>query len=126
MDLAISLLQIFLAVAMFDVWLFRYRTPGCFRGGDATTMEEEFKVYGLPDNFRKLIRVLKLSAGTLMVLGVWFHSIALMAGVLLSILMFGAITMHIKVKDPLYKAFPATTFFLMSVAVAYFHRTAFM
>lgn len=126
MHFVITILQIFLAIAMFDVWLFRYRTPGCFRGGDSTTMEEEFKVYGLSDNFRRLVRILKLSAGTLMVVGVWYDSIAFLAGVLLGFLMFGALAMHIKVKDPLFKAIPAISFFLMSVLVAYVHRGAFI
>jgi len=122
MDLISTLLQIFLAIAMYDVWLFRYRTPGCFRGGNSTTMEEEFKVYGLSDSFRRLIRVLKLTAGTLMVVGIWYDPIAFLAGVMLGFLMFGALAMHIKVKDPLFKAIPATSFFLMSVLVAYVHR----
>jgi hypothetical protein len=121
MHFIFTLLQVFLAIAMYDVWLFRYRTPGCFRGGDSTTMEEEFKVYGLSDSFRRLVRVLKLSAGTLMVVGIWVDFVALVAGVLLSILMLGAMIMHFKVKDPLYKAFPATSFFLMSLLVAYAH-----
>lgn len=117
--------QLFLAVAMFDVWLFRYRTPGIFRGGDSTTMEEEFKVYGLSDTFRKLIRVLKLTAGVLLIAGIWNDLIALIAGIWLAVLMAGAMCMHIKVKDPLYKAFPSASFFLMCIAVVWFHRTAF-
>jgi len=72
-----TLLQLFLAAAMFDVWLFRYRTPGAFRGGDAKTMEEEFEVYGLPDWFRKVVRVLKLTAGVLMIAGIWHELTAL-------------------------------------------------
>lgn len=120
----IIFIQIFLAVAMFDVWLFRYRTPGIFRGGDSTTMEEEFKVYGLPDWFRTLIRVLKLTAGVLMIAGIWVNLIALIAGAWLAVLMGGAMSMHFKVKDPLYKAIPSTAFFLLSLLVAWVHRSA--
>lgn len=116
--------QVFLAVAMFDVWLFRYRTPGMFRGGDSTTMEEEFRVYGLPDWFRSLVRVLKLTAGVLMIGGLWNDMIALLAGVWLAVLMAGAMSMHFKVKDPLYKAFPSTTFFLMCLWVTWVHLDA--
>ena len=117
----VDLAQIFLAAAMLDVWLIRYRRPGIFRGGDSKTMEEEFRVYGLSDSFRNLIRVLKLTAGALMIAGIWQDAVALVAGALLAVLMAGAMCMHFKVKDPLYKAFPSTTFFLMSAWVAWAH-----
>ncbi len=117
-----NFIQLFLAAAMFDVWLIRYRSPGIFRGGDSTTMEEEFRVYGLPDWFRSMVRVLKLTAGVLMIAGIWNDLIALIAGTWLAVLMAGAMIMHIKVKDPLYKAFPSTTFFLMCLAVVWVHR----
>jgi len=122
----ISFIQAFLAAAMFDVWLFRYRTPGIFRGGDAKTMEEEFEVYGLPDWFRSLMRILKLTAGVLMIIGIWFNLVALIAGVGLAVLMGGAVSMHIKVKDPLYKAIPSFSFFLMCLLVAWVHRGAIL
>jgi uncharacterized membrane protein YphA (DoxX/SURF4 family) len=121
MDPWINVVQAFIAVAMFDVWLFRYNRPQRARGGDAQTMEEEFRVYGLPDWFRSVVRVLKLCAGTLMVVGVWSPEVALAAGVLLVILMGGAILMHIKVRDPIYKSIPATTFFVLSGLVVLDH-----
>jgi uncharacterized membrane protein YkgB len=114
--------QLFLGIAMYDVWLFRYRTPGIFRGGDSTTMEEEFKVYGLSDSFRNLVRVLKLSAGTLILAGVWIDWAALIGGAMLVVLMAGAVSMHIKVKDPLYKAIPSFSFLLMSIWVVWIYR----
>ena len=103
---------------MYDVWWFRYRSPGIFRGGDSTTMEEEFKVYGLSDGFRKLIRVLKLSAGTLVLAGLFHPLPAFVGAFMLCFLMAGAVCMHIKVRDPLYKAIPSVSFLLMSVWVA--------
>lgn len=110
--------QLFLGIAMYDVWLFRYRTPGIFRGGDSTTMEEEFRFYGLPDWFRNVVRVLKLTAGTLVLVGLFLPLTAFLGGFMLCFLMAGAVCMHIKVKDPFYKAFPSFTFLLMSVWVA--------
>ena len=102
---------------MYDVWWFRYRRPGIFRGGNSTTMEEEFKVYGLPDGFRKVVRVLKLTAGTLVLVGLLHPLPAFVGAFMLCFLMAGAVCMHIKVKDPLYKAFPSVSFLLMSVWV---------
>jgi len=111
--------QLFIAVAMYDVWWFRHDKPQRARGGDARTMAEEFRVYGLPDWLRNLVRVLKLTCGTLMIVGVWVPIAAFIGGAGLVILMGGAIAMHAKVSDPLYKFLPATTFFLLSCWVVY-------
>jgi len=116
-----TLIQLFIACAMFDVWLFRYNRPQRARGGNAQTMAEEFRVYGLPDWLRNVVRVLKLSAGVLMIVGIWYPSLALVAGLALVTLMAGAVIMHFKVRDPLYKALPAATFLLLSCYVAYTH-----
>jgi hypothetical protein len=59
--------QFFIFVAMLDVWLIRYNKPVLMRGGNAKTMKDEFKLYGLPDWFRNLMRTLKLLCGFLMV-----------------------------------------------------------
>lgn len=116
----LTLSQVFIACAMLDVWLIRYNRPGVFRGGSARTMAEEFRVYGLPDGFRNFIRVSKLTAGALMIAGIWLPILAVIAGVVLAVLMAGAVTMHLKVKDPLYKALPSSTFLILSILVAYF------
>ena len=115
-------IQILIALAMFDVWLVRYARPLRARGGDAQTMAEEFNVYGLPDWMLPLVRVLKLGAGTLMVVGIWYPIAAAIAGAILVVLMGGAILMHLKVKDPLLKSAPATFFFLLSCYVVFTYR----
>jgi hypothetical protein len=124
MSILPTLAQIFIAIAMFDVWLLRYDKPQRARGGDAKMMAEEFEVYGLPAWFRNVIRILKLASGTLMLAGIWYDRSALVAGILLAVLMGGAIAMHVKVRDPLYKSIPATTFFLLSAYVAYAHLSS--
>lgn len=114
--------QVLIALAMLDVWLLRYERPLRARGGDARTMVEEFKVYGLPDWMLPLVRVLKLGAGTLMVVGIWYPVAAAIAGIILVVLMGGAILMHVKVKDPLLKSVPATFFFVLSCYVVFAYR----
>lgn len=114
--------QVLIALAMLDVWLLRYERPLRARGGDARTMVEEFKVYGLPDWMLPLVRVLKLGAGTLMVVGIWYPVAAAIAGIILVVLMGGAILMHLKVKDPLLKSVPATFFFVLSCYVVFAYR----
>lgn len=124
MELALICAQVFILVAMVDVWLLRYDQPLLARGGDARTMAEEFRLYGLPDWFRHLIRALKLGCGALVFLGIWFPLAAVVAGSLLAALMAGAIAMHVKIKDPWVKSVPATFFFTLSVFVAYMNWTA--
>jgi uncharacterized membrane protein YphA (DoxX/SURF4 family) len=118
------LVQIAIALSMFDIWWWRYETPGVFRGGEATTMVEEFEHYGLPAWFRNLIRVLKLSAAVLMLVGIWYPMAAIVAGVVLVVLMLGAMTMHFKVRDPIYKSLPSFTFLVLNALVVYFQWTA--
>ena len=115
-------IQVLIALAMFDVWLVRYNRPLRARGGDAQTMVEEFKVYGLPDWLLPVVRVLKLGSGVLMLVGIRYPVAALVAGVVLVVLMAAAIVMHFKVKDPVLKAVPATFFFVLSCTVVYAYR----
>jgi uncharacterized membrane protein YphA (DoxX/SURF4 family) len=124
MSWLLILLQIAIALSMFDIWWWRYETPGIFRGGDATTMVEEFEHYGLPAWFRNLVRVLKLSAAVLMLVGIWYPVAAFVAAVVLIVLMAGAMTMHFKVRDPLFKSLPSFSFFLLNAIVAYATRGA--
>ncbi|MEM6672441.1 MAG: DoxX family protein [Planctomycetota bacterium] len=121
MDPTLTIIQLLLAAAMVDVWLLRYDKPLRARGGDAQTMVEEFRVYGLPDWFRSVIRVLKLGCAVLLVVGIWHAGTALIGGTLLAALMAGAVAMHIKVSDPWLKSVPATFFLLLSAYVAYSH-----
>lgn len=121
MNLVVAI-QILIALAMFDVWLLRYNRPLRARGGDAQTMVEEFKVYGLPDWMLPLVRVLKLGSGAGMIAGIWYPIAAAIAGVVLIGLMGGAFLMHLKVKDPVLKSVPATFFLLLSCYVVYTYR----
>ena len=63
MNTFLILTVIFLACAMMDVWILRHSNPGLVRGGNSKSMVEESRHYGLPDWFRNLMRVAKLSAG---------------------------------------------------------------
>ncbi len=123
MELVLVSAQVFILVAMLDVWLLRYDQPLLARGGDAKTMAEEFRLYGLPDWFRQLVRVLKLGCGAFVFVGIWVPMAAVIAGLMLAVLMAGAIVMHVKIGDPWFKAVPATFFFTLSAFVAYMNWT---
>jgi hypothetical protein len=105
---------------MFDVSVLRYNRPLLGRRGDAKTRVEEFRVYGgVPHWFCNLVRVLKLSCAALLVIGVWIPMAALLGGLGLVVLMGGAITMHINVRDPILKSVLATGWFLVGIYVVY-------
>lgn len=121
METALIVTQVLIAAAMVDVWILRYDKPLRARGGQAQNMVEEFRIYGLPDWFRNLTRVLKLSAAVLLLVGLAVDWAAFAGGALLVALMSGALAMHIKVGDPWLKSVPATFFLALSSFVTYAH-----
>lgn len=84
-------------------------------------MKEEFKAYGLSDAMMYLVGGLKVLCAVLLLASIWIGNIAVPAAAGMAILMLGAIIMHLKVKDPIKKSFPAFSFMLLSVVVIIFH-----
>jgi hypothetical protein len=117
MDMIRIIIQIIIAVGIFNVWIIRYGKPTGWRGGQANNMKEEFAVYGLPPWFVGLIGFLKLLLAVFLIVGIWVPSLTNPAAYGMAILMLGAIAMHIKVKDPLKKSLPALTMLLLSLIV---------
>lgn len=107
-----NVLQIVLAMGLLNVWLLRFNQNTPYRGGNARSLMEEFSSYGLPSWFRYFIGFLKLSCALLLIVGIWIPGLVLPTALLLSVLMIGAILMHVKIGDPLKKSLPA---FLMLV-----------
>lgn len=119
MDIVLSTIQIIIALGIFNVWLLRYGKETNWRGGTAKNMKEEFATYGLPVWFMIIIGFLKVSLATLLLVGLWVPVFTKPAASILALLMFGAVSMHIKVKDPLQKSLPALMMFLLAVLVAW-------
>lgn len=116
-------MQIIIAIVLLNVWLVRFGRPTKYRGLESKNMKEEFAAYGLPSWFLYVVGFLKISIAAIMVISVLtsgtVYPLDLFALGTLIILMSGAITMHIKVKDPLIKAMPAIAMFIMAVLSAY-------
>ena len=109
----INLINIIIAIGIFNVWIIRFNKKTDFRGGNALNLKEEFKVYGLPKWFMYLIGFLKLSFALILILGIWFKSISIYAIYGMTILMIGAILMHLKVNDPFKKYVPALSILIL-------------
>jgi hypothetical protein len=102
---------------LLNVWLLRFGKATAWRGGEAQNMREEFAAYGLPEWFMWTIGFLKVSFALALLAGIWISGISVPAAIGIAVLMLGAMTMHVKAGDPLKKALPATSLFVLSLIV---------
>ena len=111
-------LQFVVGLGLLNVWLVRSRSATAYRGGDATSLRDEFAVYGLPSSVFPVVGVLKVGSALVLIAGVWLDVPVQVAAAVVAALMVGAIAMHVKVGDPVKKALPATAMLAMSGAIA--------
>ncbi len=108
-------LQIVIALGLINVWLVRFRKATKYRGMGADSMQAEFLAYGLPTWFMYLVGGAKMLIAASMIAGFWIPELVYPASGLLVFLMIGAVSMHIKVKDPFIRALPAILVLLMAL-----------
>jgi hypothetical protein len=108
-------LKAIIFLGIINVWLLRFSKSTSWRGGEAKSMKEEFAVYGLSENIMYLVGVLKVLSASLILISIWYPSLLIYGAGVMTILMIGAIFMHVKVKDPLQKSLPAALMLLMSI-----------
>lgn len=101
------LVQLIIAIGIFNVWLINYSKSSKYRGGNANNMSEEFKTYGFNSWFMKLVGFLKLSMAVLLIAGIWYSDLVDYAAFTIGTLMVGAIFAHAKINDPFIKSVPA-------------------
>lgn len=111
--------QIVAALGLLNVWLLRSSQATPYRGGEARSMREEFQAYGLPAWFTWVIGALKIGVAIALIAGLWFPALVLPAALLLSILMLGALAMHVKVHDPLKKSLPALGMLTLALIIVW-------
>lgn len=111
------LLQIAIALGIFNVWLLRYDKSTPWRGGTARNLKEEFAAYGLSIAFMRSIGALKISCAALLMAGLWWPVLIKPAAGVLAVLMMGAIAMHWRIKDPAQRSLPAFTMLLLTLAL---------
>ena len=97
-------------LSILNVWLVNSKSPSKWRGGDASTIKEEFALYGLPDWSVYLVGFCKVSLGILLLLSITFVQLVPYAALGLAFFLCGSILMHLKIKDSWYKSFPAAAF----------------
>lgn len=114
----VTVLQFIVGLGLLNVWIVRSGSATAYRGGDATSLREEFAVYGLPTFAFPVVGVLKVGAALVLIAGVWLDLPVQVAAAVVAALMVGAVAMHVKVGDPVTKALPATAMLAMSGAIA--------
>ena len=118
METFILVLQIIIAIGIYNVWLVRFNKKTAYRGKGAVNMKAEFKAYGLPKWFVYGIGFLKISIATLLVIGIWVPVLVQPAAIIMAILMLGAVSMHIKVSDSFKRILPSLVMLALAILVA--------
>lgn len=118
-NLILITLQLTIAFGLLNVWLVRLNKKTKYRGANAQNMKEEFAAYGLPVWFMYLVGTLKIVIAISLVTVVFVPSYSLYIGIpvlcVLSVLMLGVISMHLKIRDSLIKTMPAIAMLLLTV-----------
>lgn len=85
-------------------------------------MADEFKRFGLPSFLNFLTGAFEIVGAIGMLIGIWFPTVALLAGFLLGgTMLAAALTLIVLAKDPFKKAIPALVLFVLSVGVSLYH-----
>ncbi|MEM7245536.1 MAG: DoxX family protein [Acidobacteriota bacterium] len=118
MEVVLMALQVLLGLVILNVWLIRSKRPTRWRGGDALNLREELSNYGLPRWLQAVVGIAKVSLALLLVSSPWLPWLGRPAALALSVLMLGAVLMHLKIRDPARKSMPALTLLLLCLVAA--------
>jgi len=118
MEILIIALKLIVGLSILNVWLVRSKKSTAWRGGDANNIVEEFKAYGLPVWFMWAIGTAKVGLAILLIVSIFYPQVEAVAAYGIAFLMLGAVSMHIKISDPIKKSLPAFTFLIISLVIA--------
>lgn len=119
-DYFIIALKVIVSLSILNVWLIQPQKDTKWRGGNASTIVEEFQVYGLSKTVCYLVGFLKVGLAILLLASIQYENFTLIASLGLAVLLAGSVIMHFKIGDELYKSFPAALFILMNLIIAYY------
>ena len=114
------ILQLIISIGLINVWFFRFNKATDYRGGNAKNMKEEFLAYGLPIWSMYLVGALKVAIAVMLIISIWVEELLIYNLILLALLMIAAVLMHVKVKDPIKKSYPALSILFMIALIMYF------
>ena len=111
------ILQLAIGLGILNVWLLRFNQRTPYRGGNATNLKDEFKVYGFPSGVVYVVGFIKVAAAIALIAGVFYPALVLPAAGILTVFMIVALLMHLRVKDPFVKSIPAASILVMTLLV---------
>lgn len=120
MEYLIIILKFIVGLSLLNVWFLQFNKPTKWRGGEAQNMLEEFAVYGLPSWMCYVIGFFKVSLSVLLMLSFYYTGMEDFAASGLALLLAGSIAMHLRIKDPMFKSFPAALFLVMCLFIVFF------
>lgn len=115
----IIVLKLIVAISLLNVWLIQKDKPTKWRGGNAQNIKQEFEVYGLPEWMCYLVGVLKVGGAICLIISIGYEPLTKPSALILAALLTGSILMHFKIKDPLYKSFPALLFLVICLIIGF-------
>jgi hypothetical protein len=124
MKLLSKILSVIVGLTVINVWLFRSGKSTSYRGGDASSLMEEFVVYGLGDYFLT-IGIIKVGLAILLILSLYYQKLRLISASGIGLMMLVAIFMHFSVGDELIKSMPASVMLISCIIIAYSSKKSF-
>lgn len=99
--------QVIVAASVAFVWIFRF-----------DNVVKEFKEFGLNDLTRNFVGAAKISLATLLIVGIWFPPVVVLAAALMGFFMLSAQYFHFKIKNPLIKHLPSLLLLVLCLFIA--------
>ena len=121
-DYILIALKLIVGLSILNVWLIQPKKATKWRGGNAKTIIEEFEVYGLSKTVCYVVGFLKVSLALILLASIKFESLTLIGSIGLALLLLGSVIFHIKVKDELFKSFPALLFIVLNLIIIFLSR----
>ena len=115
----LMILQLIISIGLINVWFFRFNKATDYRGGGAKNMKEEFIAYGLPIWSMYFVGFVKVAIAIMLIVSIWVEELLLYNLIVLAALMIAAVFMHLKVKDPIKKSYPALSILFMIALIMY-------
>lgn len=110
------------SLTVLSVWTFRMNRSSAFRGGDASTMLEEFQAYGLSKDTMIIVGVVKVIAALALLLGLRFKNLIAPAAMVMAGFMVAAIYFHLSISDPVLPTAPSTLMLLSCITILILKR----
>jgi hypothetical protein len=120
MEYVMIVLHVIVSLSILNVWLLRKNKATQWRGGDATTIVQEFERYGLPKWSYHVIGFIKIIGAIGLFVAIWVPELTKPSASILAVLLLGSISMHLKIKDPFIKSLPALLFFIICLTILFF------